>query len=97
MGGDGEPYYASKNDGTLDIYVYRRRVIDDSVHNLSVTRAQAEEHLNEQKENFKTRFRPALLGLAMAAEGRPLDDPSAIREGTCRFLGWTRERHWLLG
>jgi hypothetical protein len=56
----------------------------------------AEEHLSKQDEKFRTRFRPALVGLAMAAEGRSVDDPAANRMGACRFLGWSKTKHWLL-
>jgi hypothetical protein len=50
----------------------------------------ADEHLNEQGMAFQTRFRPALRGLALAAEGRPPDEQAR------RFLGWSKKRHWLL-
>ena len=57
----------------------------------------ADEHLDKQEEEFQSRFRPALQGLVMAAQGRSLDDPSTSMQGTRRFLGWSKTRHWLLG
>ena len=49
--------------------------------------------LDVQPEKFRNRFRPALNGLLVAAEGRSIDVESAeVR----RFLGWCKERHWLL-
>jgi hypothetical protein len=57
----------------------------------------ANEHLNKQEEDFQSRFRPALRGLVLAAEGRSLDDPSTSLQGSRRFLGWSKKRHWLLG
>ncbi len=57
----------------------------------------AEEHLSIQKEEFQLRFRPVLRGLALAAQGRSFDDPLVIEQGARRFLGWSKEKHWLLG
>lgn len=56
----------------------------------------AEEYLNGQEVEFQMRFRPALMGLEFAADGRSLDDQSVIRQGARRFLGWTNTEHWLL-
>ena len=56
----------------------------------------AEDFLLEQEVYFQIRFRPAMLGLVLAAEGRSLDDPSATRQKARCFLGWSKERHWLL-
>ena len=53
----------------------------------------ADDHLAEQRSEFRARFSPALNGLRVAADGRSLDDNIDAR----RFLGWTKERHWLLG
>jgi hypothetical protein len=55
----------------------------------------AEAHLEQQPAGFRTRFGPALRGLALAAEGRSLDEPSAMAAGARRFLGWSKEKHWL--
>jgi hypothetical protein len=49
----------------------------------------AEAHLDEQPEEFRNRFRPALDGLALAAGGRSPE--------SWRFLGWSKTRHWLSG
>lgn len=45
--------------------------------------------LHEQPREFQELFRPAVDGLAQAAQGAPIS-------GDQRFLGWTTERHWLL-
>src|SRR5262245_20155030 len=56
----------------------------------------SEEHLNAQPKEFQKRFRPVLKGLVLAAAGGSIDSESTRREGVRRFLGWSRERHWLL-
>jgi hypothetical protein len=56
----------------------------------------AEEHLNQQPEAFRNRFRPALTGLALASENCGIDSDSAKQAGAKRFLGWSKARHWLL-
>lgn len=56
----------------------------------------AEEHLNQQPETFRNRFRPALTGLVLASEGHALDSDAARQAGARRFLGWSKARHWLL-
>jgi hypothetical protein len=56
----------------------------------------AGDHLEKQPADFATRFRPALQGLILAADGQPLDHPAAHGLGARCFLGWSRERHWLL-
>jgi hypothetical protein len=56
----------------------------------------AENHLAEQPAAFQERFRPALLGLALAVDGRSLDSDEARQAGAKRFLGWSKEKHWLL-
>jgi hypothetical protein len=60
--------------------------------------AWAEEHLGKQGEEFRGRFRPALAGLARAAQGLPPGEQAGEgRRGRARvFLGWTTEKHWLL-
>jgi hypothetical protein len=55
----------------------------------------AGDHLNAQREEFQNRFRPALKGLALAAEGRSIDSESARQAGCRRFLGWSKARHWV--
>ena len=57
--------------------------------------AWASEHLGKQSDEFQVRFRPAFLGLTIAAEGCSLDE-SARQLGARRFLGWSKEKHWLL-
>jgi hypothetical protein len=56
----------------------------------------AEEHLSKQEQDFRVRFHTALRGLAVAAEGRSLDDRPAVEQEARRLLGWSKERHWLL-
>jgi hypothetical protein len=57
----------------------------------------AQRHLGQQPGAFQNRFRPALAGLILAANGGSLDGDPAGREGARRFLGWSKEKHWLLG
>jgi hypothetical protein len=56
----------------------------------------AERHLAAQSEAFCSRFGPAFAGLRMAASGHGLDGSVAEQSGARRFLGWSKERHWLL-
>jgi hypothetical protein len=56
----------------------------------------AEGHLDAQREEYRNRFRPALKGLALAADGRSLDSDSMKELDARRFLGWSKTRHWLL-
>lgn len=53
----------------------------------------AEDHLHAQTDGFQTRFRPALNGLALAAQGHTINGDSA--GNAHRFLGWSKTRHWL--
>lgn len=55
--------------------------------------AWANDHLDKQQPDFQNRFRPALRGLQVAADGHSIDSDATAR----RFLGWTKDRHWLLG
>jgi len=57
--------------------------------------AWAGEHLENQTPEFRDRFRPALNGLLLVAEGGSLDDRSEKRDAR-RFLGWSKKQHWLL-
>lgn len=52
----------------------------------------AKSQFQEQPEDFQLRFRPAFTGLVLASEGKVFDDDAHAR----RFLGWSKERHWLL-
>ena len=56
--------------------------------------AWAELHLEEQREDFRTRFRPALNGLKFAAAGGSLDRSN--NRDVQRFLGWSHKGHWLM-
>ena len=56
----------------------------------------AEDHLKEQSPAFQERFKPALLGLAYAIDGQSLESQDAVQAGAKRFLGWSKDKHWLL-
>jgi hypothetical protein len=58
----------------------------------------AEQHLSQQRPDFRLRFRPALAGLARATQGLPPEERAGKdRTGNARLLlGWTTEKHWLL-
>ena len=58
--------------------------------------AWASDHLTEQRPEFVARFRPALDGLARAAQGSPSEEQAERGNNPRRFLGWTTETHWLL-
>jgi hypothetical protein len=53
--------------------------------------AWAGEHLSKQKQDYQLRFSPALKGLVLAADGHSPDE-----QGARRFIGWSKQRHWLL-
>ena len=57
---------------------------------------QAREHLDAQPVAFVTRLRPALQGLILAADGRSIDGNSGLQSEARRFLGWSKDRHWLV-
>jgi hypothetical protein len=50
----------------------------------------AERHFEQQNSEFKVRFQPALSGLSQAAKGT-----SPETSKSRRFLGWSKEKHWL--
>lgn len=56
----------------------------------------ATEHLGAQPQPFRDRFRPALQGLLLAADGYSPRDPIAANFGARIFLGWSTDTHWLL-
>lgn len=56
----------------------------------------ANEHLAKQPQEFAKRFRPAMIGLQLAATGATLTDKLLEEHAAKRFLGWTTGRHWLL-
>ncbi len=57
----------------------------------------AEAYLDQQPEPFRSRFRPALTGLQLAAQGQTPERVGAAKEEARRLLGWSKQRHWLLG
>lgn len=58
--------------------------------------AWADEQLKQQTDEFRRRFRPALNGLLLVAEGGSLDGPSVNHTEARTFLGWANTKHWLL-
>ncbi|MEW8029652.1 MAG: hypothetical protein AB2761_03455 [Candidatus Thiodiazotropha endolucinida] len=56
----------------------------------------AEEYLSKQTEEFRNRFGPAFNGLVLVANGETIDDDSTMQFDARRFLGWSKEKHWLL-
>lgn len=54
-----------------------------------------EAHLRSQPAAFQEKFRPAMVGLRLAAAGRRLPQQNRTIEGARVFLGWTTESHWL--
>lgn len=56
----------------------------------------AQKHLDKQPVDFQNRFRPALKGLALAANGQSLDSDAAKTMDARRFIGWSKTQHWLL-
>jgi hypothetical protein len=83
-------------------YAWRQMVFflsfipDDEVH---LFLAWARNHLEEQKLTIQEKLLPALRGLELVASGGVFDrDGIGGKNGeACRFLGWTTERHWVLG
>lgn len=61
-------------------------------HDIQQFAEWAEEHLASQSLEFRARFRPALRGLRLAMAGMSPEDAPDAR----RFLGWTKQRHWLM-
>lgn len=49
-------------------------------------------HLSKQRQDFQTRFEPAMNGLRSSTHGQRLYEDSTAK----RFLGWTIQKHWLL-
>ncbi|MBX3399479.1 MAG: hypothetical protein KF873_12110 [Gemmataceae bacterium] len=58
--------------------------------------AWADDHLEGRRDPFRSRFRPALLELRLAAQGRRLDEPDSVAPAPRPLLGWSKVRHWLL-
>ena len=56
----------------------------------------AEDHLNAQSAEFRSRFHPALKGLFVAAASSSMESEPTSQGGARRLLGWSKERHWLL-
>lgn len=74
--------------------VFYLALLDDET-SLSFIR-WASEYLVSQREEFRTRFAPALAGLEVAATGHILDEAALQSNSARRFLGWSNTRHWLL-
>jgi len=56
----------------------------------------AVDHLEQQPEAFRNRFRPALQGLESVAEGRKIGPVDELYPNGRQFLGWCKGKHWLL-
>jgi hypothetical protein len=56
----------------------------------------ANTHLEKQRADFVSRFRPVLQGLSLANDGQEIGKPAERTLGAHRFLGWSKDRHWLL-
>jgi hypothetical protein len=87
---------AAKNSA----YAWRQMILYLSiVHEAEIARFLdwAEDHFAHQRDDFRDRFQPALLGLNAVVNGRTFDD-NGIEPGSGgrRLLGWTLDRHWLL-
>ena len=75
-------------------YAWRQMIFFASLLDLPEQRAFLDwmrDHLAEQSAGFRSRFEPAVAGLASAIEGR-----STTQDGGRRFLGWTIGEHWLM-
>lgn len=57
----------------------------------------AQSHLEAQPPEFRTRFGPVLTSLMAASKSSLPEGRAADAMGPHRFLGWSKERHWLLG
>ena len=77
-------------------YAWRQMIFFLSLPNANVLDflGWAERYLQDQSEEFRNRFRPAMEGLKFVVEGGSLD--STNNADVRRFLGWTNTRHWLL-
>jgi hypothetical protein len=58
--------------------------------------AYAEERLAAQPAHVRDRLAPVIAGLAHISDGGEFDRNGEGGSGR-RFLGWTTERHWMLG
>lgn len=66
---------------------------------LSLFLTWARQQLEEQTGTIQEKVLPALRGLELVASGGVLDaNGMAGKNGEARrFLGWTTERHWVMG
>lgn len=64
-----------------------------SASDVSEFLAWTNEYISRQRPEFQERFRPAIQGLCRAAAGKSPELDNTAR----RLLGWTKDRHWLLG
>jgi hypothetical protein len=55
----------------------------------------AGEQLGDQPAAFRARFAPAVVGLRAASEDG-IAPPKGPGDAGAKFLGWTKERHWLM-
>lgn len=57
---------------------------------------EAREELAARTPEFQARFEPVLRGLEIAVGGRTLDDDAEEETSARCFLGWSKEKHWML-
>jgi hypothetical protein len=57
----------------------------------------AQSHLEAQPAEFRTRFEPVLTSLVAASKSSLEEEGATDDMNAHRFLGWSKERHWLLG
>jgi hypothetical protein len=56
----------------------------------------AKNHLEAQPSKFRRRFEPVLMGLLAASKSSFPEGQAPNAMDTHRFLGWAKDRHWLL-
>jgi hypothetical protein len=74
--------------------VFYLSMMDDAEMRCALDSIEA--HFATRPAAFRERFLPAIIGLRVAASGRPLTLSNQKSEGAQIFLGWTTERHWLM-
>ena len=80
-------------------YAWRQMIFFLSIHgSTSSFLIWAEDYFNQQPVDFQQRFRPALVGLKLAAAGESIDQSERTRAVEARrLLGWCDQRYWIAG
>ncbi|MEL7333246.1 MAG: hypothetical protein AAFN12_13455, partial [Cyanobacteria bacterium J06560_2] len=52
--------------------------------------------ISAQPSTFQQRLSPVMRGLQLAIPTQPLTQRQALELEACRFLGWSKNRHWLM-